>query len=274
LGFANFYWKFIRNFAQVAAPLTRLTSDVTFQWGPEEQLAFERLKEVFISEPVLASFDPDKETVLECDLSGYAVGGVLSQYGDDSILRLCAYFSRKNNPHECNYEIHDKELLAVVRCLEEWDAKLRSVAKFKVITDYKNLEYFMKPRMLNERQMRWSLLLGRYDIEILYRLGKQNIRADALSRREQDLPAGAEDERLQKRLVQVLKPTTSYYEELAEEDSENVLVMYTSPSPTLAERDLPLVDDRLEQEVQSEATVTPNQLEELWAVAVENDGTY
>jgi hypothetical protein len=132
----------------------------------------------------------------------------------------------------------------------------------------------MKLRMLNERQMRWSLLLGRYDIEILYHPGKQNIRVDVLSRREQDLPTGAEDKRLQKRLIQVLKPTTSYYEELAEEDLENVLVMYTSLSLTLAERDLPLVDDRSEQEVQSEATVTPNQLEELWAVAVENDGTY
>jgi ABC-type Zn uptake system ZnuABC Zn-binding protein ZnuA len=89
--------------------------------------------------------------VLECDLLGYAVGGVLSQYRDNSILRLCAYFSRKNNPYKCNYEIYDKELLAVVRCLEEWDTKLRSVAKFKVITNHKNLEYFMKPRMLNER---------------------------------------------------------------------------------------------------------------------------
>jgi hypothetical protein len=57
--------------------------------------------------------------VLECDSSGYAVGGVLSQYGDDSILRLCAYFLRKNNPYEYNYEIYDKELLVVVRCLEE-----------------------------------------------------------------------------------------------------------------------------------------------------------
>jgi hypothetical protein len=57
--------------------------------------------------------------VLECDSLGYAVGGVLSQYRDDSILRPYTYFSRKNNPYKCNYEIHDKELLAVVRCLEE-----------------------------------------------------------------------------------------------------------------------------------------------------------
>ena len=65
-----------------------------------------------------------------------------------------------------------------------------------MITDHKNLEYFIKPRMLNERQMRWSLLLGWYNMELLYWPGKQNVRADALSQREQDMPAGIDDERL------------------------------------------------------------------------------
>ncbi|KAH8632561.1 hypothetical protein IG631_14244 [Alternaria alternata] len=91
----------------------------TVQGGPEEQLAFKKLKEIFVIEPSLAAFDLDRETVLKCNSSGYAVGRVLSQYDDEGVLRLCAYFSRKNNAHECNYEIHDKELLAVVRCLEE-----------------------------------------------------------------------------------------------------------------------------------------------------------
>ncbi|KAI1668835.1 hypothetical protein L13192_06294 [Pyrenophora tritici-repentis] len=138
---------------------------------------------------------------MECDSSGYVTAGVLSQYDENGILRPCAYFSRKNTPAECNYEIHDKELLAVIRGLEEWDAELRSVEKFKVVTDHKNLEYFMKPRMLNERQVRWSLILGRYNMEILYRPGKQNIRADALSRREQDLPVDANDDQLRGRLI-------------------------------------------------------------------------
>ena len=102
-------------------------------------------------EPTLAAFDPDREIVLECDSSGYAVGGVLSQYSDNRVLRPCAFFLWKNSAHKCNYKIYDKELLAVVRCLEEWDSELRLVEKFKVITDHKNLEYFIKPRMLNER---------------------------------------------------------------------------------------------------------------------------
>ena len=119
LGFANFYRRFIKNFSQLSAPLTRLTGDVPFQWGPKEQLAFEKLKEIFVTEPSLAAFDLDRETVLECDSSGYAVGGVLSQYDDEGVLRPCAYFLRKNNAHECNYKIYNKELLIVVRYLKE-----------------------------------------------------------------------------------------------------------------------------------------------------------
>ena len=70
LGFANFYRRFIKNFAEVAAPLTRLTGNMSFRWTQEEQDAFDKLKKIFISEPVLAHFDPDRETVVETDSSG------------------------------------------------------------------------------------------------------------------------------------------------------------------------------------------------------------
>ena len=79
---------------------------------------------------------------METDSSGWCVGGTLLQEDNEGLLRPCAYFSKKNSPAECNYEIYDKEMLAVVRCLEEWDAELRSVQEFQVKTDYKNLEYF------------------------------------------------------------------------------------------------------------------------------------
>jgi hypothetical protein len=124
LGFANFYRRFIQDFATIAAPLTRLTRDVTWRWTQQEQEAFNKLKAVFVSEPVLSLFHPDWETVVETDSSGYAAGGVLSQYDNKGILRPCAYFSRKNNLHECNYEIYDKEILAIIRCLEECDSEL------------------------------------------------------------------------------------------------------------------------------------------------------
>ena len=133
--------------------------------------------------------------MIKCDSSGHTTGGVLSQYNNKGFLRPCAYFSKKNSPAECNYEIHDKELLAVIRCLEEWDAELRSVEKFTVITDHKNLEYFMSPRKLNERQVRWLTYMSRYNMEMVYRLRKDNQRADALSQKKQDVPSG-EDERI------------------------------------------------------------------------------
>lgn len=65
------------------------------------------------------------------------------QYENNGILRPCAYFSKKNSPAECNYEIYNKEMLAIVRCLEEWDAELRSVRDFQIRTNHKNLEYFI-----------------------------------------------------------------------------------------------------------------------------------
>jgi hypothetical protein len=79
--------------------------------------------------------------------------------------------------------------LAVIRCLDQWDAELRSVSKFEVWTDHKNLEYFGKKRQLTERQVRWAEKLARYNFSMTYRPGKQGVVPDALSRREQDLLA-------------------------------------------------------------------------------------
>ncbi len=207
IGFANFYRKFIQGFSKVVQPIISLVKkDATFVWTTEANQAFVRLKKLFTENPVLAPFDADRTTIVETDSSGWCVGGTLMQYGSDGTLRPCAYFSKKNSPAECNYEIYDKEMLAIVRCLDEWDAELRSVRDFQIRTDHKNLEYFTTVRKLTERQMRWSLVLSRYNFTIQYVPGRTNVRADALSRREQDLPVSLSDERLQYRHVQLLKP--------------------------------------------------------------------
>ena len=97
-------------------------------------------------------------------------------------------------------------MLAIVRSLEEWDAELRSIKKFEIYTDYKNLKYFITIRKLSERQIRWSLVLSRFNFQITYVSGASNARADALSRRDQDLPQDANDNRLQERNMQLIKP--------------------------------------------------------------------
>jgi hypothetical protein len=96
---------------------------------------------------------------------------------------------------------------------------LRSLKKFTVITDHKNLEYFGKPRQLSERQMRWAQFLGKFpNMEIAYRPGVDNVRADALSRRHQDMPANSSDARISRRFLQIFKPVTATTDEELSED--------------------------------------------------------
>lgn len=205
VGFANFYRTFIPGFADLAAPLTRLTrKDVTFEWNDDCQQTFIDLKERFINAPILAHFEEDKETVVEADASGWATGAVLSQRQPDGDLAPCAYLSQKLSPAEANYEIHDKELLAIIRSLKEWRPELKMVQKFTIVTDHKNLQYFRKAQYLSERQMRWSALLSEFDYDLRYRPGKLAVRPDALSRRGQDVPKDITDERLSNRFRTLL----------------------------------------------------------------------
>ena len=209
LGFANFYRSFIPHFATLSAPLTKLTKkDTTFYWDEACQEAFNELKDLFINAPILAHFEEGKETVLEADASGWATGAVLSQRQEDGRLAPCAYISQKLSPAEANYEIHDKELLAIIRAMREWRPELKMVPRFTVVTDHKNLRYFNKARQLSERQMRWADTMSEFDFTLQYRPGRFASRPDALSRREQDMPQSFEDERLSNRFRKIFDKVT------------------------------------------------------------------
>jgi len=119
LGLANYYRRFIKDFTRVARPINMLTrKDVKWQWGVEQQKAFNKLKRVFTTKPVLAAPDLDKEFRVEADVSNYATGGVLSMKCSDEIWRPVTFISKSLSDTERDYEIHDKEMLAVVRYLE------------------------------------------------------------------------------------------------------------------------------------------------------------
>jgi len=128
--------------------LTR--KDIKWRWEGEEQTAFDKLKRIFMTRPVLAAPDLDKEFRVEADTSNYATGGVLSMKCSNGLWRLVAFISKSLSDTERNYEIHDKEMLAIVRCLEAWRHFLEGIIiKFEIWIDNKNLEYFMKAQKLN-----------------------------------------------------------------------------------------------------------------------------
>lgn len=206
LGFANFYRNQIGYYSKGAKQLTSLLKkDKEWTWGESESDAFRKLKECFVRAPIRTHFDPNKESVVETDASGGAIGGILSQYDEQGTLHPCAYFSRSLQAAELNYKIYDKELLAIVECLKEWRIYLQnSATKTKILSDHKNLEYFTTTKTLNQRQVRWSQVLSEYNFQIVYKPGKSNVKADALSRHS-DLQPRREDMLRQREQI-LLKP--------------------------------------------------------------------
>ncbi|EFQ94190.1 hypothetical protein PTT_08209, partial [Pyrenophora teres f. teres 0-1] len=207
LRFANFYRRFIYGFSDIAKPLTHLTrgDPKLFQMTPKASRAFNQLKQAFCSEVVLAHFNPDLKCILETDASDYVYAAVLSQIQSDDTIRPVAYLSKKMTPTECNYEIYDKELLAIVRAFEEWRPELAGAADtVEVLTDHRGLEYFRSKRHLNRRQARWAEFLEEFDFKVKYRPGKQGTKPDSLTRRTGDLPESVTDDRIQHQCQTIL----------------------------------------------------------------------
>jgi len=196
LGFCNYYRRFIKNFSIVASILFKLIrKDSKFVWGPEQQEAFNKLKELLTSAPVLSLPDPNKQFVLETDASHFALGCVLSQYDDEHHLHPVYYYSRSFTKPERNYSISDKELLAIIAGLEEWRHLLIGTKEpILILTDHRNLLFATKPQRLSLRQARWQEVLSYYNYHIKYRPGSVNVKADRLSRRPDLLPTDVEVE--------------------------------------------------------------------------------
>ena len=141
------------------------------------------MKQACISPPALVSFRANEPLRIETDASDLALGACACQERNGKWHPI-AYYSRKFSGPEERYDVHDKELMAIVDALKHWRIYAESCSELTIFTDHKNLTHFLTTKELNKRQVRWAELLGQYKFKIIYTPGKDNGRADALSRRK------------------------------------------------------------------------------------------
>jgi hypothetical protein len=178
LGLAGFYRRFVRDFSSIAAPLHELTKKgIPFSWGPAQEEAFTILKDKLTHAPLLQLPDFNKMFELECDASGIGLGGVLLQEG-----KPVAYFSEKLSGAQLNYSTYDKELFALVRTLQTWQHYLWP-REFIIHSDHEALKHIRSQTNLNRRHAKWVEFIESFPYIIKHKNGKDNVIADALSRR-------------------------------------------------------------------------------------------
>ncbi|WVZ63718.1 hypothetical protein U9M48_013326 [Paspalum notatum var. saurae] len=177
-GLAGFYRRFVPNFSTIAAPLNELTKKgVAFRWGKPREDAFNLLKDKLTHAPLLQLPDFGKTFELECDASGVGIGGVLMQEN-----KPVAYFSEKLSGPVLNYSTYDKELYALVRSLETWQHYLWP-KEFVIHSDHESLKHIRSQVKLNRRHAKWVEFIESFPYVIKHKKGKDNVIADALSRR-------------------------------------------------------------------------------------------
>jgi hypothetical protein len=184
LGFCNFYRHFIKDYSQLAHSLFALTKkDVPYIWAMPQESAFRSLIYAFTVAPVLALPNPALPFRVITDASDFALGAILEQPDLLNRWHPVAFFSKSMQPPKLNYNIHDKELLAIIRALEAFRHYLQGHPEsFEVWSDHNNLAYFRTKQKLSHRQVRWSPFLAEYNFSIIHKPGAFN-KADALSRR-------------------------------------------------------------------------------------------
>ena len=181
LGFCSYYRKFVKDFADIASPLHKLTEkNKHFEWSVQCQMAFEKLKEIMTDTPILAFPDENSSIILDTDASDIGIGAVLSQV-QDGRERVIAYASRKLNKAERRYCVTRRELLAIINFVKHFKHYLYG-RKFLIRTDHGSLRWLLNFRSPEGQIARWLEVLGTYSFEIQHRPGRQHGNADGMSR--------------------------------------------------------------------------------------------
>jgi len=184
LGFANFYRHFIFNYSNIVILLTCLTrKDTPWNFDKNCRKAFNTLKQAFTSAPIFTHWVPDAQLVMETNASDYALAAILSIMTKDNEIHPIAFHSRTSSTLELNYDIYDKELLAIFEAFKMWRHYLEgSASPINIVTDHKNLEYFSTTKVLMRRQARWLEYLSQFNLVICFRPGRLGTKPDTLTR--------------------------------------------------------------------------------------------
>ncbi|XP_037803376.1 uncharacterized protein LOC119597807 [Penaeus monodon] len=184
MGMAGYYRRFCKNFSQVSAPLTNLLSTKrAFRWSDDCQQAFENLKHLLCTAPVLQAPDINKPFAIQVDASDNGVGAVLLQRDGSKVLRPVCYFSYKYKTYQKSYATVEKEALGIVLAIEKFRIYLTSsIHPLEIFTDHNPLTFIENVKFRNMRVLRWALTLQPFNIKFFHISGRHNILADALSR--------------------------------------------------------------------------------------------
>src|SRR5487761_1072742 len=225
LGFTGYYRYFIQDYSSIARPLLDLTQKATpWHWEKRQQDAFETLRNQMCNKPVLRQPDFTKKFTVHTDASAYGVGAILLQEGEPNTtspskprLHPIAYYSATFTSTERNYDIYERELLAIIKAITHWRPYLIWTQEpFTIVTDHANLLYWKSPRKLNRRTARWHAELQDYHFILQHTPGSVHTAADALSR-----PLGAaEGKEDNQKITMIPEPT---FVRVMDEDSPGTL---------------------------------------------------
>jgi hypothetical protein len=185
VGFCNYYREAVPDFSKIVTPLTDLTGKAPWKWGDEQDTAWKLLKTAVLSSVVMAAYDERLPIETHTDASDRTIASVVEHRYTCGHTRPLAFYSRKLNPAERNYTVHDKELLAIKETFRHFRSWMHgSPEPVKVWSDHKALQHFLTTTKLTQRHARWAQELGEFRFQIQHVKGTDNTVADVLSRKE------------------------------------------------------------------------------------------
>ena len=175
--FSNFYPWFIRKYDKVITPTSDLQKNLRgkWEWTQTAELPFWKLMKAFTKAPIHQHLNPSMPIILQTDANSFTIAGILNQYDGFGIPRPVNIYLRNCFPAEWNYDTYDRELLAIVETLRQWQYYLEGANhKILIQCNHKNLQCFQRSKVLSRRQVRWAEILSSYNFVIQHLEGKKN----------------------------------------------------------------------------------------------------